>query len=139
MSDYGIDARTFIVNVPLATLAAMADDNFVAFKAIFLGEVRIAQLTNGATLAAGDGTNNRSLTVQNVTGAVSMHTLTSNGNAFTADTPIAFTAGTAANRRFASGDIIKIVTAFAGSGGALTAPVVVHLHCVYGMHDYNVA
>lgn len=141
MSDYGIDARMHTVRLGLpAALAATANDTYVLIaNAPVAGEVRFARLCNMTTLAAGDGTNNRSWTIAKGTAptfGTTMATLTNNGQAFTADTPVSFTMGAAAARRFAVGESVAAVAANAGTGGAHVVGDTIEIFVVYGQYDY---
>ena len=141
MSDYGIDARMHTVRLGLpAALGATADDNYVLIlSAPVAGEVRFARLCNMTTLAAGDGTNNRTWAIAKGTAptfGTNIATLTNNGQAFTADTPVAFTMAAAAARRFAAGESVAAVAGHNGTGGAHVVGDTIEIFVVYGQYDY---
>lgn len=141
MSDYGIDSRFETIRLGLpAALAATTDDTYVLIAlAPVAGEVRAARLCNMTTLAAGDGTNNRSWTIAKGTAptfGTTMASLSGNGQAFTADTPVAFTMSAAAARRFAAGESVAAVAAHAGTGGAHVVGDTIEIFVVWGQFDY---
>ena len=60
-------------------------------------------------------------------------------NSFTADTPVAFTMGAAAARRFAAGESVAAVAAHAGTGGAHVVGDTIEIFVVWGQFDYSQA
>lgn len=141
MPDYGIDARHHTVRLGLpAALGATADDTYVLIaNAPVAGEVRFARLCNMTTLAAGDGTDNRVWNISKGTAptfGTSMASLSNNGQAFTADTPVAFVMGAAAARRFAAGESVAAVATHGGTGGAHVVGDTIEIWVVYGQFDF---
>lgn len=141
MSDYGIDARSHWVGTQLpAALAATSNDVYVIIaSAPVAGEVRAARVCTMTTLAAGDGSNNRIINLAKGTAptfGTTMGTVTNNGQAFTADTPVAFTMSAAAARRFAAGESVAFSTSHTGTGGALAAGDKLQALVIFGNYDY---
>lgn len=140
MSNYGIDVTTKVITTQVpAALGATANDVYVIIPlAHVAGEVRKAVVTAMTTLAAGDGSNNRIINISKGTaptfGTV-MGTVTNNGQAFTADTPVAFVMGAAAARRFAAGESVAFSTAYTGTGGALAVGDKLSAFVVFGEYD----
>lgn len=111
-----------IVELAVAGVAtANADDAINVGRAPYACTVTAVSYAPDAAVSAGDGSNNRLLSLinkgQTGAGVTSVATLTNNANAWAADDEKAFTlSGTPANLVLAEGDILELNSDATGTG-----------------------